>query len=94
MEIFIASRLSNGNGLFPVEIHLNTNNVTIKHPGLISAMEKSIPYSKITSVKIVSPIFGFSKVVITAYGLDTLLLEGFERRYADEIKRLIDIELK
>jgi len=94
MNIFIASRLSNGNGLFPVEIHLNENNVTVKHPGLISGMEKSLPYSKITSVKIVSPVFGFSKIIITAYGLDTLLLEGFERRYAEEVKRLVDTKLK
>ena len=70
--IFIASRLSNGNGLFPTEIRIETNVVTIVKPGLISCREKSIKYNKLTSVEIVSPLIGFSKIIISAYQLDDI----------------------
>ena len=91
MEVFIASRLSNGNGLFPTEIHLNDFSVNIVKPGLIASEEKDMPYNKITSTKIISPIFGFTKIVFSCIGLDEIMVEGFERRYAEEIKRLVEI---
>ena len=91
MKIFIASRLSNGNGLFPVEIHLNDYSVNIIKPGLISGMEKDMPYNKITSTKIVSPIFGFTKIIFSCIGMDEIIVEGFERRYAEEIKKIVEI---
>ena len=87
--IFIASRLSNGNGLFPTEIRIETDVVTIVKPGLISCREKSIKYNKLTSVEIVSPLIGFSKIIISAYQLDNIIIEGFERRDAEEAKYLI-----
>ena len=89
MEVFTANRLSNGNFLFPTEIRIDDHNVTFVKPGLITAREKSIKYSKITSVDVISPLLGFSKVVVSAYGLDQVVAEGFERRDAEEIKNII-----
>ena len=89
MEIFIANRISNGNFLFPTEIRLDDHYATIVKPGVISANEKSIKYSTITSVNVKTPLIGFSKIIISAYGLDQIIAEGFERRDAEEIKRII-----
>ena len=92
MEIFTASRFSNGNGLFPVEIRLNEYSVNIIKPGIFSLMEKDMPYKKITSTKIVSPLFGFTKIIFSCIGMDEIIVEGFERKYAEEIKRLVEIK--
>ena len=90
MEFFIATRFSNGNFFFPTEIRIDDNTITIVKPGLISGMEKTMPLNKISSAKVFSPIFGFSKIEISAYGLDRFIVEGLLRRDAEEIKRLLD----
>ncbi len=89
MEIFFANRLSNGNLLFPSEIRIDEHFVTIVKPGLISSREKSIEIKKITSVDIVSPLIGFSKIIISAYSLDTVVTEGFERIDIEIVRDLI-----
>jgi len=94
MEFFIATRFSNGNFFFPTEIRIDDNTITIVKPGLISAMEKTMPLNKISSVKVYSPIFGFSKIEVSAYGLDRFILDGFLRRDAEEVKRLLDKSLQ
>jgi hypothetical protein len=94
MIIFTANRLSNGNGLFPIEIHIDDYSVTIKKPGLIAATEKTMMYRNISSVVLNTPIFGFTKIKINTIGLDSMLVEGFERFHAEEIKRLIEQKLR
>lgn len=89
MKIFVANRLSNGNLLFPTEIYLEDDAITIVKPGLISARDKTIKYNKLTSIETHTPVLGFSKIILTAYGLDTIIAEGFERRDADEIKNIV-----
>ena len=86
MSIFIASRLSNGNGLFPTEVHVDEHNIKVIKPGLLSSRRKSFDYKNITSVEVMSPILGFSKVIISAFGLDKIIIEGFERRDAELIE--------
>jgi hypothetical protein len=94
MTIFVASRFSNGNGLFPVEIHIDDYSVTIKKPGLIAAIEKTMMYRNISSVELHTPIFGFTKIKINTIGMDSMLVEGFERFGAEEVKRLIEIKIR
>jgi hypothetical protein len=94
MNIFIANRLSNGNGLFPVEIHIDDYSVTIKKPGLIAATEKTMNYRNISSVELNSPIFGFTKIKINTIGIDSMMIEGFERYHAEEAKRLIEQKIR
>jgi hypothetical protein len=89
MKLFVANRLSNGNGIFPLEIIIEDIGVTVKKPGLIRAFEKTISYDIISSVELHTPIFGFTKIKINTIGLDSVLAEGFERYEAEEIKRLI-----
>lgn len=94
MTIFAASRFSNGNAIFPLEIHIDDYSITIKKPGLISASEKTMMYRNISSVELFTPVFGFTKVKFNTIGLDSMLVEGFERFEAEEIKRLIEIKLR
>jgi hypothetical protein len=94
MEIFIASRLSNGNALFPVEVHIDDYSVMIKKPGLISGRSKPLMYKKISSVEVISPFIGFSKIKFNTIGFDSMLVEGFERAEAEEIQRLVEIKLR
>lgn len=89
MRIFTANRLSNGNGLFPLEIIVDDVGVTIKKPGLVRATEKTISYNIISSVELHTPLFGFTKIKINSIGMDSALVEGFERFDAEECKRLI-----
>ena len=94
MDIFIANRLSNGNGLFPVEIHLGDFSMRILKPGLVGAKEKTLKYDKITSIEVISPFIGFSKLIFSAYGLDNLIVEGFERYDAEEIRRIVELRMR
>ena len=94
MTIFTANRLSNGNGLFPVEIHIDDYSVTIKKPGLIAATEKTMNYRNISSVELNTPIFGFTKIKINTIGMDSMMIEGFERHNAEEIRRLIEQKIR
>jgi len=89
MKIFAANRLSNGNGLFPLQIIIDDIGVTIRKPGLIAAAEKTISYNIISSVELHTPILGFTKIKINSIGLDSTLAEGFERYDAETIRDLI-----
>jgi len=89
MKIFAANRLSNGNGLFPLQIIIDDVGVTIRKPGLIAATEKTISYNIISSVELHTPIFGFTKIKICTIGFDSSLAEGFERYDAETIRDLI-----
>jgi hypothetical protein len=63
----------------------------VKKPGLISAREKTFYYKNISSIELYTPILGFTKIKINSLGLDSMLVEGFERAEAEEIRRLVDI---
>ena len=94
MIIFTANRLSNGNGLFPVEVHIDDYSVTIKKPGLIAATEKTMNYRNISSVELNTPIFGFTKIKFNTIAMDSMMIEGFERFHAEEIRRLIEQKIR
>lgn len=94
MQIFTASRLSNGNFLFPCELRIDDYSLQIVRPGLIKANVNIFKYDKISSIKSESPLIGFSKIIISSYGLDKIVVEGFERRDAEEAIRLIEQKMR
>lgn len=94
MIIFTANRLSNGNRIFPVEVHVDEYSITIKKPGLITSTQKTMTYKMISSVELSTSILGFTKIKFMTIGLDSMLVEGFERSDAEEIKRLVEIKLR
>ncbi len=68
MQEFIASRLSEGNKLYPTHIIIDDGGVTLKVPGFFSAKESTIPFGSISSVDIETPLVGFSTISIETKG--------------------------
>lgn len=89
MKTFSASRWSSGNSIYPVRIEIDDLGVTLKHPGLFSGKEKTVPFNSISSVDVQSPMVGFSTIIITTTGEGNILAHGFIREDVKQIKELI-----
>ena len=89
MEIFVASRLTAGNRFFPSKISIDETGVTFKDPGLFSAREKTIPFSKISSVDTDCPFIGFSTIIIETTGEGRIKAHGFKKNQVLEMKDMI-----
>lgn len=94
MEIFIASRLTAGNKLFPAEIIIDQDGITLKIPGLFSGNEKTIPYSRISSVDINCPLIGYSTISIETTGEGRIKAHGFTKTEVTRIKERILAKIK
>ncbi len=90
MEKFIAHRLSEGNKIFPTEVHVEDTGLTIKIPGLFGGKSQFFDYKQISSVSMDTPMIGYS--TITFYAADTkVAAHGFKRDEVNKIKQAIDI---
>jgi uncharacterized membrane protein YdbT with pleckstrin-like domain len=89
MEIFIASRLTAGNKLFPSKIIIDQKGVTLKIPGLFSGNEKTVPYNRISSVNIICPFIGYSTITIETTGEGSIKAYGFTKSEVTRMKELI-----
>jgi hypothetical protein len=86
---YTASRLTEGNKLFPAKIILEDNGVTFKVPSFFSGEETTIPYSRISSVNVNSPFVGFSDIIIETTGEGKIQVHGFTKDEVTEMKQLI-----
>ena len=57
-KIFTASRLSEGNKLFPAEIHIEDTEIMLQIPGFFSGKSRHIVYQQIEGVNIDTPMIG------------------------------------
>ena len=89
METFIASRLTDGNRIFPSKIVIDKQSVTFKVPGLFSGNEKTIPFNRISSVDIDCPLVGFSTIIIETTGEGNVRAHGFTKTEVKRMKELI-----
>lgn len=89
MHDFQANRLSGGNRIFPAQISIDDFGVNLKIPGVFSGEEKSLGFHQISSVKIDTPMLGFSKITFDTIGWDRIVAEGFEKDDAAQIKQLV-----
>ena len=89
METFIASRLSEGNKTFPIKIIIDTMGVTLKHPGLFSGQEQTVPFSRISSVDVDSPLVGYSTIIINTTGQGKIEAHGFTKAEVNTMKKMI-----
>jgi hypothetical protein len=85
---FKASRLSDGNNVFPDEISIDDNSVTIKSPKLFGGVSKSFPLGQIT-VSINTPFIGFSDITLFSQGT-RMSVHGFSSSEAKKIRNLIE----
>jgi hypothetical protein len=89
-HVFRASRMSQGNRLFPTQVMITPSSVTQYTPQWIGKLEESIHISHVASIKIDTNLM-FSDVVIeTTGGHDPIRCHGHSKRDAIEIKRLIE----
>ena len=86
---FTASRLSAGNKIFPDEIYLEPNGISIKIPGLFSGETKQFDFNHIASVEIDTPLIGYSSITIFAGGT-MMSANGFTKAAVKQIKEGIE----
>ena len=84
-----ASRLSEGNKIFPAEIHVEPTGVTIKIPGLFSGDSKYFDFQNIASVDINTPMVGYSTITIYAGGTK-MTAHGFTKSEVKQVKEAIE----
>lgn len=89
METFVASRLTDGNKIFPAKIIIDELGVTLKIPSLFSGSEKTIPFGRISSVDIDCPFIGFSTIIIETTGEGKIKAHGFTKAEVERMKALI-----
>jgi hypothetical protein len=86
---FTASRLSEGNKAFPIEINLEENNIEIKKPGVFSGESKYLNYEDITAIEVDSPMIGFSTITLFTTGTK-VEIHGFSKSDVKEIRKGIE----
>jgi hypothetical protein len=86
---FKASRLSEGNKVFPAEITLEENSVEVKIPGFFSGDSKYLNYQDITAIEVDKPMIGFCTLRLYLNG-NKVEVHGFSKADVNEIRRIID----
>lgn len=86
-KVYIASRVSEGNRIFPAEIHIEDYEITLKIPGLFSGKSRHIVYQQIEGVNIDTPMIGYSTITFVVGG-EKVIAHGFTKAEAKEIKEI------
>lgn len=86
---FTASRLSEGNKIFPAEIHCDKDGLTVKIPGFFSGKSRHLTYSQIGEISVDTPMVGYS--TITFYTAGTRVsAHGFTKSEVKQVKAAIE----
>ena len=83
---YTASRLSEGNKLFPPSIIVEEGGLTVKFPSLFSGEEKFIEFDDISSISFDAPVVGFTELTLNIRGAITTV-KGF---YKDDCKAIMN----
>ena len=83
---YTASRLAEGNRLFPASITLSEEGLIVRFPFLLSGKEVTILYNKVSAVKFTSPIIGFSDMIIDTTWRDSFRVHGYTMNEVKHIK--------
>ena len=84
---YIASRVSEGNRLFPAEIHIEQTEVMLKFPGFFSGKSRHIVYQQIEGINIDTPLIGYSTITFVVGG-EKLVGHGFSKNEVKAIKQI------
>ena len=85
---YTASRISQGNQLFPPTIILTDEGVTVRAPALVYKDMVFVPYNAISSVEIHTPLVGYSSIRFYAY-VKEIHIHGFYQNEVQEMKAII-----
>lgn len=86
-KVYVASRISEGNRLFPAEIHIEDTEIMLKFPGFFSGKSRHIVYQQIEGVNIDTPMIGYSTITFVVGG-EKLVGHGFTEDDVTEIKQI------
>jgi hypothetical protein len=89
-DVFVASRLTRGNRIFPTQVAIGPTSVTQYKPQWFGREEQSIHISHVSSVTIDTGVM-FSNVIIeTSGGSEPILCHGHTKADAARMKELIE----
>ena len=77
---YVASRLSSGNFLFPLNLYFESDRVTARKPSWFSFNDRTIPLSKIACVTLASGLFFAAVRVESSGGTEDIVARGFRKR--------------
>ncbi|RFZ90392.1 hypothetical protein D0C36_21610 [Mucilaginibacter conchicola] len=86
---YTASRLSEGNKLFPAQVIVEPTGITVRIPGFFSGDETSVGYNSISAVEIDTPFIGYSTIRFYHNG-NKVEAHGFTKDDARAIKAAIE----
>jgi len=86
---FKASRLSEGNKVFPTTIEVGEQGVTVKIPGLFSGQTRYLTFHQIGEVSIKTPLVGYSTISFYSAGTQ-VTAHGFTKEEVHQIKDAIE----
>jgi len=89
-EIFVASRWTRGNLLFPTRILVTAQRVSRIKPRLFGSNEESIGISQVASVHISTGIFWSDILIESTGGTDPITSHGHRKVDAQRIRDLIE----
>ena len=89
-HVFHASRLSQGNHLFPTQVLITPTSVVQFKPRWIGRQEETIHLAHVASVKIDTGLFLSNVVIETSGGSDSIRCHGHHKADATAMKTLIE----
>jgi uncharacterized membrane protein YdbT with pleckstrin-like domain len=89
MKTYTASRLSQGNKIYPCKISIDDQSITLTLPGFFKGKESTIPLNRISSVDIETPLVGFSTIHVETTGEGSIIAHGFTKAEVIEIKETL-----
>ncbi|MBI3402806.1 MAG: PH domain-containing protein [Acidobacteria bacterium] len=89
-DVFVASRFSAGNRLFPTQVLITPTSVVQYTPRWIGRQEETIHLAHVASVRIQTGALLSDVRIETTGGTDPILCHGHHKRDADRMKNLIE----
>ncbi len=87
VKVYKASRVAEGNRLFPAEIHIEETEIMLKIPGFFSGKSNHIVYQQIEGINIDTPMIGYSTITFIVGG-ERIVAHGFTKSEVKEIKQI------
>ena len=89
-HVFVASRMTQGNRIFPAQVVITPSSITLVRPKWIGKMEESIHLAHVASIKINTRVLYSDVVIESSGGQDPVICHGHTKSDAIEMKQLIE----
>ena len=89
-HVFVASRLSRGNRLFPTQVKITPTSVVHYTPQWFGQLEQSINIAHVASVKVDTDLLFAHVCIETTGGHNAIHCRGHHKGEATEMKQLIE----